>query len=226
MGDIGKADDLDSLIKHSQFPSDALFLVELLPQEAVVKPAERQNLLRFAHFDPEIAFAQYTSGRIFHETFELRWEQTDNGKIRVVYLGTTEGDLPGLHPVEGDLARNEQPEYYYLFGIRVKEDDLKKHKFPVPEGESIFTEGRIPHSSILVSWRLMYWQKHPSLSLTLVLSRVMSEGQRSSSKTNEVNISSQVVLSKGCCVRLWKHLAMAVSHSSMGTMSRSIEMGG
>ncbi len=144
MGDIGKADDLDSLIKHSQFPSDALFLVELLPQEAVVKPAERQNLLRFAHFDPEIAFAQYTSGRIFHETFELRWEQTDNGKIRVVYLGTTEGDLPGLHPVEGDLARNEQPEYYYLFGIRVKEDDLKKHKFPVPEGESIFTEGRIP----------------------------------------------------------------------------------
>src|SRR6266700_4351536 len=82
------------------------------------------------------------------------------------------------------------------------------------------------HSSILVSWRLMYWQKHPSLSLTLVLSRVMSEGQRSSSKTNEVNISYQVVLSKGCCVRLWKHLAMAVSHSSMGTMSRSIEMGG
>src|SRR5258708_5892911 len=65
----GPVDDLEKLIADCQFPQDALFLVEMLPQRVIAGSKERLDLLRFAYFDTKIRFASYASGRIFHRDF-------------------------------------------------------------------------------------------------------------------------------------------------------------
>src|SRR5579863_1375181 len=86
--------DITSLIAGCDFPDKTFFLGEQLPAW-VVKPAERQNLLLFVNYKPTLPFAEYTSGRIFHRDFELRWKQND-GDIQVVYLGKREHCPPLL----------------------------------------------------------------------------------------------------------------------------------
>ncbi len=149
----GPVEDIDALIAACKFPPDALFLVEMLPQHVVVKPKERQDLLRFAYFDGKIRFSMYTSGRIFHPEFELRWQKND-GKIQVVYVGTKR-DLPSLEVMsDADLEtsrRESVPDlrtfrrrHYYLFGERLRTGDLDKIGVPLEERDFAFAEVRIP----------------------------------------------------------------------------------
>src|SRR5258708_29880057 len=115
----GVVDDLAQLIAACRFPSEALFLAEKLPDHVVDSAEERQDLLRFTYFDMDIPFAEYTSGRIFHSDFELRWEKNDAQKTRVVYVGI-ERSLPALKVERGlNLKKNAQPQCYYLFGKRL-----------------------------------------------------------------------------------------------------------
>ena len=118
----GLVDDLNSLILKCQFPSDALFMAENLPQHVVVGAKARRDLLRFAKFDAKIPFATYTSGRIFHRDFELRWEK-NNGKFKVVYLGI-DRELPELKQSTLRLRPLEPLKYYVLFGKRLSEKEL------------------------------------------------------------------------------------------------------
>lgn len=140
-------DDLDSLIHTCQFPSDALFLAESLPQRVVVGAKARRDLLCFAKFDAKIPFASYTSGRIFHRDFELRWEK-NNGKLQVVYLGI-ERELPELEKSKLELRRLEPLKYYVLFGKRLGPEQLKQIGAPDTERDFAFAELRIP--------RLLYY---------------------------------------------------------------------
>ncbi len=138
----GLVDDFDSLVHKCQFPSDALFLAESLPQHIVLGAKARLDLLSFAKFDAKIPFASYTSGRIFHRDFELRWEK-NKGKLQVIYLGI-ERELPELEKSKLELRRLEPLKYYVLFGKRLGPEQLKQIGVPGTERDFAFAELRIP----------------------------------------------------------------------------------
>jgi hypothetical protein len=175
----GPVDDIDALIAACKFSPKALFLVEMLPQHVVVKPKERQDLLRFAYFDAKIRYANYTSGRIFHQDFELRWQKND-GKTQVVYVGTKR-DLLWLEVMSSpDLDRsqwksdidlnNYHRRHYYLFGERLRAGDLDKIGVPVEERDYAFAEVRIP--------RLLLYRPAPpnAQRVRLVVREYLDEG--------------------------------------------------
>jgi len=161
----GSVDDIDSLITAYQFPPSALFLGETQPQH-VISNDGRQNLLRFVHFGTHIDFASYTTGRIFHPDFELRWEQSGVKRetYQVVYLGA-ERSTPNLqfdrylleckehaeneHKKVDDKKEEDKYECfrlnrsnYYLFGTRL--DGAVARKADERDRVVVFAEARIP----------------------------------------------------------------------------------
>ena len=168
----GSVDDIAALIDACQFPSDALFLAEAVPQHVVTAAKERQDLLRFTHFDAEIPFAKYTSGRIFHPDFELRWQKYD-GKTEVVYLGTKR-DMPLLKK-DLKLKKSDKPKYYFLFGERLRPEELDLIGVPAEEREFAFAEVRIPRL-------LLYPAPQNARRVQLVVREYLDE------ETGEVNL--------------------------------------
>lgn len=156
----GSVDDIHSLIIAYQFPPDALFLGEIQPRH-VISNDERQNLLRFAHFGIHIDFGAYTTGRIFHPDFELRWERSGAKREmhQVVYFGV-ERSTPHLqfhrylleckeHAENEHKKENDKYEYfrlnksnYYLFGTRL--DSNVARKADERDRVVVFAEARIP----------------------------------------------------------------------------------
>ncbi len=143
-------EQLNGLIKDCNFPAEALFLAERLP-EMVIKASERLNLLCFSQFSNTLPFEQYTSGRIFNWTSEFRWEK-QNKRVRVVYLGENRGGRIssvlsdyGIGPHAGDepknLTKKSKPTEYCLFGTRLQAEDIEKIGEPAAEGD--FAEVRI-----------------------------------------------------------------------------------
>jgi len=148
----GSVTHLAGLIEACNFPNDALFLAEQLPQY-VIEHEQRQGLLLFARLADigDLKNAEsYTSGRIFSETCELRWEKESNGDYQVVYFGP-ERELAGLskNVQESQNIGSYKQEYrdYYLFGERL---DLKSRQFatmkvnPAPERYDYYATTRIP----------------------------------------------------------------------------------
>lgn len=136
--------ELATLLAECTFLQEGTFLGEMVPAHTV-RPEERDALIRFIPFDitqPCDAYVQYTSGRIFHTDFELRW-QHEQDKVRVVYMGM-ERSIPFLAnksklPPEKYV---EQQHSYYLFGERLGVEQLKKIGKSAAEGD--FAEARIP----------------------------------------------------------------------------------
>jgi hypothetical protein len=143
-------DDLEKLIASCHFPEDTRtwVLAEQLPNRVIAKAKERQNLLLFAYFKQDIPFASYTSGRIFREDTELRWEKQES-EMSIVYLGAKEyisvlRDY-GLHENQEELLKltaREEPKYYYLFGERLQNEDIEKMGGIARPGD--FAQVRIP----------------------------------------------------------------------------------
>jgi len=134
----GVVNDIVGFIAGCNFPDNAFFLGEQQPAW-VVKPAERQDLLLFVDYKPTLPFAAYTSGRIFHHDFELRWLQ-NNGSTQVAYLGNSKyrpRSLPEGEEIDMQLQRQ-----YYLFGMRLKPGDLEEIGKSAREGD--FAEVRVP----------------------------------------------------------------------------------
>jgi CRISPR-associated protein (TIGR03984 family) len=114
-----------------QVAEETLLLVEQIPTH-VVSARERQSLLLFETYRPEIDVLSYTSGRLFQESFELRWEKLGGDLFKVVYLGATlNTDVVQnyvLHENKqfSQLVEEKKLEYrekrYYLFGERLEED--------------------------------------------------------------------------------------------------------
>ena len=127
---------------------ETLLLAEQLPTH-VVNARERSNMLRFEIYRPEIDIAPYTSGRLFQNSFELRWERLDT-LFRVVYLGSerNKGVLYDYKLKEDTtffhLIDEEKLEYrekrYYLFGEQMEEN---RQEEDAERGKS-FVEPRIP----------------------------------------------------------------------------------
>lgn len=136
----GPVDDFTSFIADCRFPTEAFVLVERLPQQVVVGAEERQNLLRFARLSDGVNVTTYTSGRIFHADFELRWEKQE-GKTQVVYLGTEESK-PSLEFVCNLPKPKER--YYYLLGEALKPELLQRMRVNSVPGSAYYAEVRIP----------------------------------------------------------------------------------
>ena len=95
----GPVSDIAALINACDFPEDAFILTENFPSYRVNEQRERQNLLRFARLEDGLAKDGFdvnhtTSGRVFDQSAELRWEKK-NDKYWAVYLGEKR-DVPRL----------------------------------------------------------------------------------------------------------------------------------
>lgn len=134
----------------SQTGERALLLAEQLPTH-VVNAQERRNMLRFESYRPEIDIAVYTSGRLFQNSFELRWEKLDT-LLQVVYLGSEHNkavmhdfklkeDTTFLHLLDTEKLGYREKKYY-LFGEQM-EGDEQKGGGETTHGKS-FAELRIP----------------------------------------------------------------------------------
>ncbi len=139
-------DKFSQLIVACHFPPEALVLTERLPEQ-VVRAEERLALLQFTYFSTNISIVGYTSGRIFQRDAELRWEKQEE-KIHAVYIGPQEhsailrdADLQEQHEL-ATLKKRDKPAYYYLFGERLRQDDLNKIGPSAKPGD--FAEVRIP----------------------------------------------------------------------------------
>jgi hypothetical protein len=126
---------------------EAFFLAELFPTHLVKTQQERENLLQFTFFNQKLCCTDYTTGRIFQQDRELRWERQDE-LMRVVYLGESENEAQfteyHLKPKEilHALRKRSEPTYYYLFGERLRESDLQKLGKAAQKGD--FAVVRIP----------------------------------------------------------------------------------
>ena len=148
----GSVTHLAGLIEACAFPQSAFFLAEQLPSH-IIEHEQRQGLLLFARLENigDLKNAEgYSSGRIFSETCELRWEKESSGKYQVVYFGPARA-LSGLNKNEQESQNigsyKTETRDYYLFGDRL---DLKSPQFaamrvnPAPEGYDYYATARIP----------------------------------------------------------------------------------
>jgi hypothetical protein len=166
----GTIKDIAALIEACDFPENAYFLAELLPQR-VISQEQRQDLLRFARVSDlkrrnapadadkaKIDPALYTSGRIFCENFELRWSKNQRtGETQVVYLGEEARTFPGLEPardldrlrtdIQG-LEKKPGSRSYYLFGTTLETslggERLQQMGLSQEDGWRYYAEVRIP----------------------------------------------------------------------------------
>lgn len=146
----GPVGDIVELIEACNFPENAFLLLERLPDE-VIDEADRKarrNLLRFDHLYPlndevKAEIKRASSGRVFQENFELRWERLDQGN-QAVYLGE-ERKIPGLEPdteVLQGVTRKNKTTPYYLFGTKL--DARRQQELGLEEDSGFFAEVRIP----------------------------------------------------------------------------------
>ena len=130
------------------WPSPSYMYLEQVPDRWLSR-AEREEGLRLEKLDLAISFEAWERGRLFCETFELRWEKSD-GAFQVVYVGPA-ADLAGLVPADDlDLNRAERQERRYdLWGTRVPDDQHETVGATTKTGQAVFAALKIP--------RLLYY---------------------------------------------------------------------
>jgi len=133
---------LAELVKtyQTRFDVPMLALMETFPHHPVT-PEERQNLLHFAPLRSDTNITPYTTGRIFHEQGELRWEsQKDTADI--IYTGNAVY-LPDFQYYKRCILANYERviRTYFLFGKRLRSDQITNIGPAVQEGD--FVELRI-----------------------------------------------------------------------------------
>jgi hypothetical protein len=135
--------ELAQLLEKCTFLHQGTFLGEDFPLD-LVSEKERDRLIRFIRFDAALTYemyAQYTSGRIFHADFEVRW-QPEGDMVRVLYIGS-EQKMPLLEVLKyPELEKRVEQQSYYLFGERLKNSRTVKIGKPVSAED--FAEARIP----------------------------------------------------------------------------------
>ena len=123
-------DTLQGIVDACDFGRQARLLAERLPMSDMAQQT-RQNSLIFSYFVASSSCSTYTSGRVFQDDRELRWERQGN-TMHVVYVGPAEYEVAlqayGLKksPVLDTLTKRAEPTYYYLFGERLRPEDVAK----------------------------------------------------------------------------------------------------
>ena len=145
------ADRMQQVVAHCHFAQgEALFMAEQIPAHFITSKQERESLLQFTHFNSDLSCTEYTSGRIFQEDRELRWEKQGNDTLRVVYIGPAENegelrdDQLQSYASFNELKKQSEPTYYYLFGERLRHKDSNQpDKAPLPGDFAVL---RIPRT--------------------------------------------------------------------------------
>lgn len=174
----GPVHDIDALVASCQFSSEAYVLVEQTPHHVVTRAKERQNLLLFIQLkelgkEPyeSIHLKDYTSGRVFDQQAEVRWEwveqERQGGLFQAVYIGPEREQFP-LGKCEKQSAmlaasRNLPDKCYFLFGKRLVVEDINRIGLPAQEGD--YAQLRIPR--LLRYPQLLNREKPERLQLTV-----------------------------------------------------------
>ncbi|MBE3558148.1 MAG: hypothetical protein IMW89_02860 [Ktedonobacteraceae bacterium] len=140
----GLVPDIPAFIGACRFPGASFVLIERLPQHVVSDEQERGSLLQFDRL-ARANLADSTSGRVFSQDFELRWQQDEQG-YRAIYLGARR-EIPLLEEDSmtlTDLKVRDQPRDYYLFGEYLDENKLKNIGLKEEPGYYYYAEVRIP----------------------------------------------------------------------------------
>ena len=115
-----------------------LVMLERVPH-AFLSDDERKSGICLQTYEASENFEAWERGRIFHKTFELRWEKQDDIFV-IVYIGEPR-ELPMGH-IKSLSEFETQDETYYLWGERMAADTLKA--IGQSEATNLFLELQIP----------------------------------------------------------------------------------
>ena len=132
------SENLLPVVQSLNCTSESLMIFERVPR-TFLSDDEGQDGICLRKYDPSENFEAWERGRIFHNNFELRWE--NQGEIFViVYIGVRK-KLPMSHTKF--LSEFEvHDESYYLWGERMTADARKLLDQPVKT--NLFLELQIP----------------------------------------------------------------------------------
>ena len=139
-----RLDDPSSPVLALTWPSDTSYMyLERVP-DVWLNETERQNGLRLEKLDLSTPFGEWERGRIFCDTFELRWEKLD-GAFQTIYVGADVA-LPGFAPAdELDLSATQpQTHSYLLWGKHLPDDQLHDIGESEQPNSQVFIELRVP----------------------------------------------------------------------------------
>jgi hypothetical protein len=144
--------DFARMVREYTPPNPAFVMLEEMPRH-IVRPEDRLNLVRFETFQNSLIIPAFTSGRIFHEHGEMRWESGPES-TRVVYIGEEEFGIALPKAQEEILIganRNEEvligtcrkiERQAFLFGRRLDSGWLDRLGGAARPGD--YAEARIP----------------------------------------------------------------------------------
>jgi hypothetical protein len=151
MGDMiawARLEDLSPTVTSLAWPEASYMVLERVPRKWLT-PQEQANGLRLEALDPQVAWTDWERGRLFCESFELRWEYRD-GAFDAVYVGE-EADLPAFQAAsDPDLAGTTREwRSYQLWGNPLPQDAYEDAGAQAREGLTPFVEFTVP--------RLLYY---------------------------------------------------------------------
>jgi hypothetical protein len=158
-----EVNDLNTFVSSCKFPEESFVLLEEIPSRVLTDRKDREGLVRFATLNNTIDLSTTTSGRIFHTSFEIRWQRETSRipgqpSFRVVYVGvpaTLPAQLPPGQPLGtwGTAGlRALEPRSYFLFGTILSNDQVVNiglQSEHLPADLHLYAEVRVP--------RLLYY---------------------------------------------------------------------
>lgn len=131
-------------VNQLAWPSLSYMYLERVPASWLTK-SEREHGIRLGKFDSDVNFTAWERGRIFCDSFELRWEKVDGG-FHLVYAGSP-AEMTGFQPTAENLAvtaaGGTRDTSYYLWGLRVKPTDLDVVGVTESEASAPFVESQV-----------------------------------------------------------------------------------
>ncbi len=138
-------EELPAFIKECGFRTETAtgkftYLLAESQPEHVVEQKHRQSLLAFDTFkldSPFEGYKKYTSGRIFSEDGELRWER-QNEQVRIIYLGNPtfasvkraleiyNAQFKNKKTALEQLEPRKPTSFYYLFGTKLEKRTIEQ----------------------------------------------------------------------------------------------------
>jgi hypothetical protein len=124
------------------FPGEVFVLMEQQPT-ALVSQKDRQNLLLFERYSKEAVkkAVNYTTGRIFSQGFELRWERRPHDTW-MVYIGSKQYAPALANGQEIPKEYQRLSRSYYLYGTPLDDTQIERIGGSAKAGD--FAEARIP----------------------------------------------------------------------------------
>src|SRR6266699_864034 len=149
--------DLNAFVSSCTFPQESFVLLEELPSRVLNGRKDREELVRFVTLNDTKDLSTATSGRIFHTSFELRWQRETSRiprqpSFRVVYVGapaTLPAQLPPGQPLStwGTAGLNAlKPRSYYLFGTILSNNQVENmglQSEQLPADQHLYAEVRV-----------------------------------------------------------------------------------